>query len=436
VVGPTTYYQPDFGSELPESTRALIARRDEVLAAPYRLFYRHPLTAVSASGATIIDDQGREYVDGYNNVAVVGHSHPAVVGAVTAALATLNTHTRYVHPAIVDYSEVLLESFPAHLNRVSYTCTGSEANDLALRIARVVTGHRGVIVTDYAYHGVTQATAELSPSLVGPEGIPDHVEVLSSPAHYGDWAKEITDAIHRLTARGHGVSALVLDTVFASDGLWPRGENPRLDDGITQAVAAVKGAGGVVIADEVQAGFGRVGSALWGFTDRFTPDMVTLGKPMGNGFPVGAVVAKKHLFDAFSETGRYFNTFAGTPAAMAAAHATWNILHSEGLPDHAAAMGDRLRHAFAPLASHPRVGSVRGVGLYWAVDFVTEEGAPDGAATLQCVNMMRELGVLIAASGPANASLKIRPPLAISKDKVDYLAETLLDTIEVLDQSG
>ncbi len=430
MVGPSTYYGPQFSDNLPPATRALIERRHSVLGAPYRLFYRHPFTPVTASGATLTDDQGKEYLDAYNNVAVVGHNHPAVVKAVSGALATLNTHTRYLHPAIVDYSEALLGAFPDHLNRVVYTCTGSEANDLALRLARVVTGNKGIIVTDYAYHGVTQATADISPSLVGEHTLPDHVILLSSPAHYGDWEKEIHRAIDTLSNRGHGVSALLLDTVFASDGLWPHGVHPELDRGISAAVDAVKKAGGLVIADEVQAGFGRVGSKLWGFTERFSPDMVTLGKPMGNGYPVAGVVAPRETFETFSAAGRYFNTFAGTQAAIAAAHATWQVLHDEGLPQHASAMGDYLCHALAPLSTHPRVGAIRGVGLYWSIDLITDEGEPDEELTIECVNQMREHGVLIAASGPTNSSLKIRPPLVISERQIETLVDRLRESLK------
>jgi 4-aminobutyrate aminotransferase-like enzyme len=222
----------------------------------------------------------------------------------------------------------------------------------------------------------------------------------------------------------------VLDTVFASDGLWPRGASDALDTGIAQAVRAVKAAGGLVVADEVQAGFGRVGSSLWGFSGRFTPDLVTLGKPMGNGYPVAGIVAPHKTFDMFSEVGRYFNTFGGTQAAMAAAHATWNVLHDEGLPDHASRMETLLQEAFASLASHPRVGEIRGVGLYWSVDLVNDDGHPDEAFTLECVNKMREAGVLIAASGPTNTALKIRPPLAITSDQVGRLADVLSSTIQ------
>lgn len=429
MVGPSTYFRSEHAGELPESTRALIGRRQAVLGAPYRLFYRHPLTPVSASGATFTDDQGRQYIDGYNNVAVVGHNHPAVVKAVSEALATLNTHTRYLHPAIVDYSEALLGSFPAHLNRVVFTCTGSEANDLALRVARAVTGNKGIIVTDYAYHGVTQATADISPSLVGEQSLPDYVILLSSPAHYEDWGDEIIRAIDTLNDRGHGVAALLLDTVFASDGLWPAGAHPALDQGISAAVDAVKKAGGLVVADEVQAGFARVGSDFWGFTHRFTPDLVTLGKPMGNGYPVAGVIAPAEMFETFSKAGRYFNTFAGTQAAIAAAQATWQVLHSEGLPAKVNAMEAYLRQAFAPLMNHPRVGAIRGVGLYWSVDLVTESGTPDEILTIECVNRMREKGVLIAASGPTNSSLKIRPPLVISEDQLESVVNSLSDSL-------
>lgn len=429
MVGPSTYYRSEFSGELPDHTRQLIERRQAVLGAPYRLFYRHPISIASAAGAIITDIDGRKYLDAYNNVAVVGHNHPKVVDAVSKALATLNTHTRYLHPAIVDYSEVLLASLPDHLDRVVFTCTGSEANDLALRIARLVTGKRGVIVTDYAYHGVTEATADMSPSLVGVDKLPDHVVVLSSPAHYGNWEQEIATAIDTLNARGHGVAAMVLDTVFASDGLWPKGVSEAVDDGIAKAVEAVKGVGGLVVADEVQAGFGRVGSDFWGFMGRFTPDLVTLGKPMGNGYPVAGVVAPQQTFERFSEVARYFNTFGGTQAAMAAAHATWNVLHDEALPHHASVMETQLRQAFATLSTHPRVGTIRGVGLYWSVDLVSLDGRPDEPFTLECVNRMREQGVLIAASGPTNTSLKIRPPLAITSAQVAQLADALNTTV-------
>lgn len=429
MVGPTTYYRSEFEGELPEATKSLIQRRNQVLGAPYRLFYRHPITPVSAQGATITDDEGRIFLDAYNNVAVVGHNHPRVVEAVSRALGTLNTHTRYLHPAIVEYSEILLASFPGHLNRVVYTCTGSEANDFALRVAREATGNRGIIVTDYAYHGVTAATADISPSLVGGGRIPDHVELLSSPAHYDDWGVEIERALDVLASRGHGVSALLLDTVFASDGLWPLGAKEGLDDGIAKAVAAVRKAGGLIIADEVQAGFGRVGESFWGFSGRIEPDIVTLGKPMGNGYPVAGVVASKDLFDCFSESARYFNTFAGTQAAMAAAHATWDVIQSEGLAAHASRMETHLREAFESLNGHPGVGAMRGVGLYWTVDFVTEDGLPDEPTALHVVNAMRDKGVLIAASGPTNSSLKIRPPLAISKDQLEGLVTTLSEVV-------
>ena len=181
-----------------------------------------------------------------------------------------------------------------------------------------------------------------------------------------------------------------------------------------------------MVADEVQAGFGRVGESLWGFRGRFTPDVVTLGKPMGNGYPVAGIVAKQEMFDAFSEKGRYFNTFGGTQAAMAAAHATWNVLHDDDLPAHSTAMETSLREAFSPLETNPRVGGIRGVGLYWSIDLVTADGDPDEPFTLSCVNALREAGVLIAASGPTNSSLKIRPPLVMSETQGKKLADAVV----------
>ena len=433
MVGPTTYFQADGATDLPEGTRELLARRDAVLGAPYRLFYRRPLTLVKGLAAVVTDDEGREYLDCYNNVPVVGHAHPLVAEAVWKQMGIINTHTRYLHPDVIDYAEKLVASMPHGPDRVVFTCTGSEANDLALRVARSVTGNEGVIVTEYSYHGITEATAEISPSLVGEENVGDRVVFVSSPAKSGDWATEIHTAIDTLNARGKGVAAIVLDTIFASDGLWPKGESEILDRGITAATDAVRKAGGLVIADEVQGGFGRVGSGLWGHVGRFVPDMVSLGKPMGNGYPVAGLVAKKHLFDEFSAKTRYFNTFGGSPVAIAAASATWEILHEEGLPDHAQAMEHHLHSLLEPLASHPRVAAIRGVGLYASIDLQRRDGTPDEPATIELVNALREDGVLIAASGPTNSSLKIRPPLAITTSQVETLAEVLTRHIQALE---
>ena len=436
MVGPSTYFRPEHLGALQPEVRRLIEQRERVLGASYRLFYQEPFVAVSGAGATLTDHTGRTYLDFYNNVAVVGHARPEVVAAMAQQAALVNSHTRYLHPSVAEYSELLLSSLPDPLDRVVYTCTGSEANDLALRIARAVTGHQGVIVTDYAYHGITEATAELSPSLLGPEHLGSRVRVVSSPMNpSGNWATEVDAAISDLKKKGLGVAAFLLDTVLASDGLWPHGSHPTLDADIEYVTRAVREAGGLVIADEVQGGFARVGQSFWGFVDRgMTPDLVTLGKPMGNGYPVAGVVAPADTFQLFSERGRYFNTFGGTPVAMAAARATWEVLHKEDIPAHVERLGEVVGRGLREMLLQPCVSAVRGVGLYWSVDLVNESGEPDQQHTTAVVNRMREKGILLAASGPHNSSLKIRPPLVVNDEQVAQFLGALQASLQEDDQ--
>jgi 4-aminobutyrate aminotransferase-like enzyme len=311
-----------------------------------------------------------------------------------------------------------------------FTCTGSEANDLALRIAKSVTGNAGVIVTANAYHGVTTETAAISPSLGGLETVAPWVEVIAAPDSYrgaGSMGEEVRAAIERLEARGIRPAALVVDTIFASDGVLP--EAP----GFTDAVAAVRAAGGLFIADEVQPGFGRLGTGLWGFERHgvaggaMTPDLVTIGKPMGNGHPIAAVMARPELVEAFGRGMRYFNTFGGNPVAIAAAHATLDVIRDEELVANARSVGDYLRSGIEKLAERfEAIGEVRGSGLFIGVELVTDRDtrSPDEPLALAVVNGLRDRRVLISASGPHNNVLKVRPPLPFSAPDADrFLTE-------------
>ena len=419
--GPSTYFRNDRLDELSEPTRLLVERRNRSLGAAYRLFYDEPVEIVRGLGTKLWDTAGTEFLDVYNNVPSVGHSHPRVVEAISRQAALVNTNTRYLDRALVDYSEDLLGTLPGGLANVMYTCTGSEANDLALRIAVTVTGKRGVIVTRNAYHGVTTETAAVSPSLGGNDSIAPWVRLVDAPTSDGaEFADAVALAATELGASQHGFAALIVDSIFASDGVQPGSAAflGRISD-------IVHDADGLYIADEVQAGFGRLGHGMWGFTRHDTavgavvPDIVTVGKPMGNGMPIGAVIARHELVDAFAAHGRYFNTFGGTPVSIAAAQAVLDVLRDEELIENARVVGDYLAAGLGMLAGfHDSLGEVRGAGLFLGVDLVRGE-APDEKTTLFVVNELRRRAVLVGASGAARNTLKIRPPLCFSLNDAD-----------------
>ena len=419
VAGPTSYFDPADVDELDPRTAELVRRRAAALGSAYRLFYREPLELVRGEGAHVWDREGNEYLDVYNNVPSAGHAHPRIVAAIAEQAARLNTHTRYLDEATVVYAEDLLSTFPSHLENVMFTCTGSEANDLALRIAKAATGGEGVIVTRNAYHGVTTEIAAISPSLGGAGSLAPWVRMIDAPSSAPlpgvDLGAQVVAAIASLGEGGIRPAALIVDTIFASDGVFPDAA------GLRQAVTAIREAGGLFIADEVQPGFGRLGrseksgsrgaGSLWGFARHgLEPDLVTLGKPMGNGHPIAGVVARRELVDAFAAHGRYFNTFGGNPVSIAAAQATLDVVRDERLPEHAARVGAALLEALREL-DDPRIGAVRGAGLFLGVDLVDANGHPDEALALDVVNALRERRILLAASGPDNHTLKIRPPL-------------------------
>ena len=275
---------------------------------------------VRGEGVWLYDPAGNAYLDAYNNVASVGHSHPHVVQAIARQAAVLNTHTRYLHETVLDYAEKLLATFPAEISQIMFTCTGSEANDLALRVARTCTGGTGFIVTETAYHGVTSALAELSPSLGLPMAKDSHARLVPAPRSAGDdtgeiFARHVRGALDDMKKNGIRPAGLLVDTIFSSDGVFadPAGF-------LRPAVEAVRAAGGIFIADEVQPGFGRTGEQMWGFARHgLIPDLVTMGKPMGNGHPVAGMAARPEVLAEFGARSRYFNTFGGNPVSAAAA---------------------------------------------------------------------------------------------------------------------
>ena len=416
------------------ATAQLLARRERALGASYRLFYEEPFAPVRGEGVWLYDKNNTAYLDAYNNVASIGHCHPAVVAAIAEQSAQLNTHTRYLHPSIVDYAEDLLSEFPEPLDNMTMTCTGSEANDLALRIARCHSGGTGIIVTRWAYHGVTSALAEISPSLA--TGLPtaSHVRLVDAPDSYrkkGDFVASVKAALQDMQAQGIKPAALLLDSIFSSDGVF----SPANGE-LAAAAQCVRDAGGLYIADEVQPGFGRTGGQRWGFArDNVIPDLVTLGKPMGNGHPVAAVVGRSALFDQFGRQQRYFNTYGGNPVSCRAAHAVLRVLREEDLQANARRVGDYLKQGLQTLAErHQLIGDIRGEGLFIGVELVTDRytQAPATACAASVVNGLRRRQVLISATGPKANILKIRPPLVFAKEHADLLLERLDQTLNEL----
>ena len=427
-------YTPGAG-HLSPADEALARRRATALGPAYRLFYETPVHLTRGEGVNLYAADGTRYLDCYNNVASVGHCHPRVVEALTGQAATLATHTRYLHDGILDYAERLLAHFPPELSHVMFTCTGSEANDLALRIARAATGGTGVIVTDNAYHGVTLATAEMSMS-IGPAVAPGPT-VFPVPAPSTDnypngiatgFAQAVTDACDRMAAQGIKPALLIVDTIFSSDGVYT---DPA--DFLSPAAAAIRAKGGLFLADEVQPGFGRTGSQFWGFQRHgVIPDMVSMGKPMGNGYPMAGLVLKPETIAGFGAKARYFNTFGGNTVAAAVGLAVLDVIRDEGLQQNAATVGDAFAQGLRSLAQHHEtLGETRAAGLFIGQTILTN-GQPDATRTAQLVNALRDNHILISSTGPKGDSLKIRPPLPFSLANVDQVLTTLDQILKTL----
>lgn len=396
-------------------TSQLLARRERVLSPSYRLFYEQPVHAVRAQGCWIEDADGQRYLDAYNNVPLAGHCHPRIVAAMARQADVLNTHTRYLteHPVLL--AERLLATLPDALGKVILTNSGSEANDLAIRISRMVTGRRGVIVTDCAYHGTSDLLQGMSPVTGLPLGSDVHTITMPLvPEGPEQFAGLVGEAIARMAADNVRPAALLLDTIFGSDGAIadPAGF-------LAGGVDAIRKAGGLFIADEVQPGFGRTGAGMWGFARHgIVPDMVTTGKPMGNGQPVAALVMRDGLAMEFARMQRYFNTFGGSSVSCAAALATLDVIEDEGLIANAARIGQHLMAGLAPIIeASPALTGLRGAGLFIGVQTVS------GDIAAAIVNALRRGGVLIGAAGRGNAALKIRPPLPINAAEADHLLE-------------
>ncbi|MEM7744561.1 MAG: aspartate aminotransferase family protein [Pseudomonadota bacterium] len=413
----------------------LLTRRQANFGAASVLFYQRPIEMVAAKGAWMEAADGRRYLDFYNNVPSVGHSHPHVVDAVTRQIARLNTNTRYLNQGTEAYLEALKARLPAPLSNVMLACSGSEANDLAMRVAMKATGASGFVVTETAYHGNTHLVIQASPSSYKQGQPPTFIETVPAPSEVtfgsdiaGGFGKAVAKAIGRLRRRKCGFAGFMCDSIFSSDGVFS--DPPGFLAGTIQKVHS---AGGLFIADEVQPGFARTGDAFWGFARHgIAPDIVTMGKPMGNGFPMSGMATRPELLTAFCEDFGYFNTFGGNPVAAAAGLAVLEVIQAEDLLGNAARVGGHLRERLDDLASRQsRITAVRGAGLFLGVDLSAPDAPdqPDPRLAKVVINGLKDRGILIGAAGKYGHTLKVRPPLCLTESEADQFADTLQATL-------
>ena len=421
----------------------LLERRRRALGPAYRLFYERPVHLVRGEGVWLWDADGRKYLDCYNNVASVGHCHPHVVSALSRQAAALNTHTRYLHENVVHYAERLGASLPGDLSVCMFVCTGTEASDLAFRIARTVTRNPGAIVTEDAYHGNSVTVTELSTEEYPAADRPDYLAAVEAPNpyrgtyRYGEadlgskYAGSVGEAIDRLSRRGHKPAMFLCDASFASNGVLttPPGY-------LHGAYEQVRAAGGLCVADEVQAGLCRLGDHMWGFEDSgVVPDIVTMGKPIGDGHPLAAVVTTPGIAEEFARKFHYFNTFGGNPVSAAVGLAVLDVIEQEHILDNVREVGAYLGRGLKGLAErHECIGDVRGKGLFYGVEIVRDGSTrePGEGEARRIREFLRENGVLLGTAGPLNNVIKIRPPLVFSRADADLLLGKLEQALEAI----
>ncbi len=418
---------------LPAKSAELVERRTKLLGPNVSTFYDEPLHIVKGEGVWLWDANGRKYLDCYNNVPHVGHCNPRVVEAICRQASTLNTHTRYLHDGILDYVEKVTDTMDATLDTAILTCTGSEANDIALRMAEGITGKRGIIATDATYHGNTSLVSQLSKSNVPTVGfgLDQYFRFVEAPDSYRNpdpdgskFADAVADQIAEHEKSGIGFGALVLCPYFLNEGF------PDHPDGWLKPVAeVVRKAGGLLICDEVQSGFGRTGTHMWAHQKMgVVPDIMTMGKPMANGHPVGGVVTRNEILATFRKGYRYFNTFGGNPVSCAAAMAVLEEIEDKNLVTNAKSVGDHARVRMTSLQQkYEFIGDVRGSGLIFGAEMVLDRQTKEPASefTDRVINAMRHRGIIHSKLGRHKNTLKIRPPMPFSKKNADLLFDTL-----------
>ncbi len=409
------------------------------------LFYDEPVELVSGEGVWLEAADGTRYLDLYNNVPCVGHANPRVASALAEQATVLNVHSRYLHPSVIDYAERLVGLHHDGIESVVLACSGSEATEMALTMARTLTGNRGLIGTDATYHGNTSLVSKLTALPVGVDR--DGVRSISTPQVFRPiedglseselgqrYLDQLAATIEQLQADGLGVAGIILCSILANEGL------PQVPAGWFAAAAEmVRAAGGLVIADEVQAGFARSGQ-WWGYdTSGFVPDIVCMGKPMGNGLPLSAVAASNEAITGFRRKHRYFNTFAASPMQAAAGMAVIDEITDRELVASVASVGGRLQAALREIQpDDPRMGDVRGHGLFIGIDWVTPGTTePDVAGAARMVEALKARGILLGKAGQHGNVLKIRPPLVLESEHADLFLDAFVDArSELPDANG
>ncbi len=432
-------FRSEDAASLDPVTRGLVERREKCMGSSYRLFYKRPLNLVKGEGEFMWDADGNKYLDMYNNIPSMGHCHTAIVEAVNNQMKKINTHTRYLHENIINYSERLLTYMPSEIDRVMFMCSGSEANDLALRICMAYTGGTGILISQEAYHGNTQLVSAISPSIGGGQKLLDSVRLVPTPDYYRHgnsdeeftawYCAEIQKQIDDMNAHGIKLACFIADSIFSSDGVHP---NPK--GFLKAAVDVVHKNGGLFIGDEVQPGFCRTGDAFWGFARHgIVPDLVTMGKPMANGIPCSGLAGKHEILEAFSQKFPYFNTFAGNPVSMAAAAAVLDVIEKENILEHTKTVGSELLSALKEVQGrHSEIaGDVRGAGLFIGFELVEDalKKTPSPEKTQNLINKMYERKVLTSNAGPFGNVIKIRPPLVFKSEDIDWFATAMDESL-------
>ncbi len=422
------------------NTDECLIKRRLITGGNLSLGYTHPLQIVRGEMQYLFDETGRRYLDAYNNVPHVGHCHPEVVEAAYQQMRTLNTNTRYLSDHFNDYAESLLATMPEVLDTCFFLNSASEANELALRLARIATGNKDTIVAESAYHGYTTTLIDISPYKhdgPGGSGAPNWVHTVPIPDNYRGvhrdddathlYAEAVRDKIGRIQGSGKDLAAFIAET-YPSVG----GQIITPDGYLSEVYQHVRKAGGICIADEVQTSYGRIGNAFYAFEQQgVVPDIVVLGKPIGNGHPLAAVVTRRDIADAFDNGMEFFSTFGGSTLSCVIGSKVLELTQREGLQRHARSVGDHLLEKLAGLQhKHLLIGDVRGTGLFLGIELVNDRDSLEPAASeaAEVADALKDAGILIGTDGPHHNVLKIRPPMPFDDDNADELV-TALDRV-------
>ena len=417
--------------------KKILELRKQYLSPSLSLSYEDPIHIVRGEGQYLYDAEGLRYLDAVNNIQHVGHCHPKVVSAAMEQNALLNTNTRYLDETIVRYAKLLTKKLPDGLDVCFFTNSGSESNDLALRIARCITGSKETIVLDGAYHGHLSSLIEISPykhNAPGGEGPPDFVYSIPLPDSFrgiyrgdnctADYVNEVKKVIYKINDSSKALSAFFVEALMGCGGqiVLPEGF-------LKKSFELVRKSGGLCIADEVQIGFGRMGTDFWGFeTCGVIPDIVTLGKSIGNGHPLSAVVTTKEIADQFNNGMEYFNSYGGNPVSCAIGEAVLDVIEDEGLQENAEIVGSYLIEELFKLQSkYTFIGQIRGQGLFIGIELIsnTDTLKPNKTLAAKIVNQMKDAGILISIDGPDHNVLKIKPPMVFNLENANELVINL-----------